>query len=89
GLKTSGYILNDLSSKGLPQIESEIKYLQRNKISMNYFDLHQKKLPIGSGVLEAFCKELKCNSIETFAMNKFEMSFGLDYLICFSSIHDE
>ena len=41
-----------------PQIESEIKYLQRNKKRMNYFQLRQKKLPIGSGVVEAACKNL-------------------------------
>ena len=41
-----------------PEIESEIKYLQRNKKRMNYFDLRQKNLPIGSGVVEAACKNL-------------------------------
>ena len=41
-----------------PEIESEIKYLQRNKKRMNYFELSQKKLPIGSGVVEAACKNL-------------------------------
>ena len=44
--------------KGQPEIESEIKYLQRNKKRMNYFELRQKKLPIGSGVVEAACKNL-------------------------------
>ncbi len=41
-----------------PQIESEIKYLQHNRKRMNYFKLRQKKLPIGSGVVEAACKNL-------------------------------
>ncbi len=41
-----------------PEIESEIKYLQHNRKRMNYFELRQKKLPIGSGVVEAACKNL-------------------------------
>jgi hypothetical protein len=41
-----------------PEIESEIKYLQRNRKRMNYFQLRQQKLPIGSGVVEAACKNL-------------------------------
>lgn len=41
-----------------PEIESEIKYLQHNRARMNYFELRQKKLPIGSGVVEAACKNL-------------------------------
>ena len=41
-----------------PDIESEIKYLQHNRKRMNYFKLRQKKLPIGSGVVEAACKNL-------------------------------
>jgi len=41
-----------------PEIESEIKYLQHNRSRMNYFELRQKKLPIGSGVVEAACKNL-------------------------------
>jgi hypothetical protein len=41
-----------------PDIESEIKYLQHNRKRMNYFELRQKKLPIGSGVVEAACKNL-------------------------------
>jgi hypothetical protein len=41
-----------------PEIASEIKYLQHNKRRMNYFELRQKKLPIGSGVVEAACKNL-------------------------------
>ncbi len=40
------------------EIESEIKYLQHNRKRMNYFELRQKKLPIGSGVVEAACKNL-------------------------------
>jgi hypothetical protein len=44
--------------KEQPEIETEIKYLQRNKKRMNYFELRQKKLPIGSGVVEAACKNL-------------------------------
>lgn len=40
------------------EIETEIKYLQRNKKRMNYFELRQKKLPTGSGVVEAACKNL-------------------------------
>jgi hypothetical protein len=41
-----------------PQIDSEIKYLQHNRTRMNYFELREKKLPIGSGVVEAACKNL-------------------------------
>jgi hypothetical protein len=41
-----------------PEIESEIKYLQNNRKRMNYFELRQKNLPIGSGVVEAACKNL-------------------------------
>jgi len=41
-----------------PQIEAEIKYLQHNRSRMNYFELREKKLPIGSGVVEAACKNL-------------------------------
>lgn len=41
-----------------PEIETEIKYLQHNRTRMNYFELRQKKLPIGSGVVEAACKNL-------------------------------
>jgi len=41
-----------------PEIESEIKYLQHNRKRMNYFQLRQQKLPIGSGVVEAACKNL-------------------------------
>jgi hypothetical protein len=44
--------------KESPDIESEIKYLQRNRKRMNYCKLRQKKLPIGSGVVEAACKNL-------------------------------
>ena len=41
-----------------PEIASEIKYLQHNRKRMNYFKLRQRKLPIGSGVVEAACKNL-------------------------------
>jgi hypothetical protein len=41
-----------------PEIEAEIKYLQHNRTRMNYFELREKKLPIGSGVVEAACKNL-------------------------------
>ena len=41
-----------------PDIESEIKYLQHNRKRMNYAELRHKKLPIGSGVVEAACKNL-------------------------------
>jgi len=41
-----------------PEIEAEIKYLQHNRARMNYFELRQKKLPIGSGVVESACKNL-------------------------------
>jgi hypothetical protein len=41
-----------------PTIEAEIKYLQRNRSRMDYFQLRQKNLPIGSGVVEAACKNL-------------------------------
>ena len=45
-------------TKENPEIEVELKYLQRNKRRMNYFELKQNKLPIGSGVVEAACKNL-------------------------------
>jgi len=41
-----------------PQIEAEIKYLQHNRTRMNYFQFREKKLPIGSGIVEAACKNL-------------------------------
>jgi len=41
-----------------PQIEAELKYLQHNRTRMNYFQFQGKKLPIGSGVVEAACKNL-------------------------------
>ena len=41
-----------------PKIEAELKYLQRNRRRMNYFELQQNHLPIGSGVVEAACKNL-------------------------------
>jgi hypothetical protein len=44
--------------KHIPELESEIKYLQHNKTRMNYFELLKKNLPIGSGVVEAACKNL-------------------------------
>ena len=40
------------------EIESEIKYLQHNRKKMNYFELRRNSLPIGSGVIEAACKNL-------------------------------
>ena len=40
------------------EVETEIKYLQHNRTRMNYFDLRKRKLPIGSGVVEAACKNL-------------------------------
>ncbi|ODS30251.1 MAG: hypothetical protein SCARUB_00792, partial [Candidatus Scalindua rubra] len=39
-------------------IEKELKYLQQNQRRMNYFEYKQKNLPIGSGVVEAACKNL-------------------------------
>jgi hypothetical protein len=45
-------------TKENPEIEAEIKYLQLNRKRMNYFELRQKNLPIGSGVVEAACKNL-------------------------------
>jgi hypothetical protein len=45
-------------TKKNPEIEKEIKYLQHNRSRMNYYELRQKKLPIGSGVVEAACKNL-------------------------------
>jgi hypothetical protein len=45
-------------TKENPEIEAEIKYLQHNRKRMNYFELRQKNLPIGSGVVEAACKNL-------------------------------
>ena len=45
-------------TKENPEIESEIKYLQTNRTRMNYFELRQNNLPIGSGVVEAACKNL-------------------------------
>lgn len=41
-----------------PEIDAEIKYFQHNRIRMNYFELRKKNLPIGSGVVEAACKNL-------------------------------
>lgn len=38
------------------EIEVELKYFQRNRRRMNYFELQQNKLPIGSGVVEAAFK---------------------------------
>lgn len=40
------------------EIEKEIKYLQHNQKRMNYYEYKQKNLPIGSGVVEAACKNL-------------------------------
>lgn len=40
------------------EIDSEIRYLQRNRTKMSYFEFRQKGLPIGSGVVEAACKNL-------------------------------
>ncbi|MBW6499402.1 MAG: transposase [Bacteroidales bacterium] len=45
-------------TKEKPEIEAELKYLQRNRKKMNYFELRQNNLPIGSGVVEAACKNL-------------------------------
>jgi hypothetical protein len=45
-------------TKDNPEIDTEIKYIQHNRSKMNYFELRQKKLPIGSGVVEAACKNL-------------------------------
>lgn len=44
--------------KSDPEIDAEIKYLQHNRTRMNYYELRKKKLPIGSGVVEAACKNL-------------------------------
>jgi hypothetical protein len=41
-----------------PEIEKEIKYLQQNRNRMNYFEYQQNNLSIGSGVVEAACKNL-------------------------------
>jgi len=41
-----------------PEIEAQIRYLQYNRTRMNYFEFRQKGLPIGSGVVEAACKNL-------------------------------
>jgi len=41
-----------------PEVEAEIRYLQYNRRRMNYFEFRQKGLPIGSGVVEAACKNL-------------------------------
>jgi len=45
-------------AKKNPEIETELKYLQCNRKRMNYYELRQKNLPIGSGVVEAACKNL-------------------------------
>lgn len=45
-------------TKKNPSIETEIKYFQRNRKRMNYYELQQNNLPIGSGVIEAACKNL-------------------------------
>jgi hypothetical protein len=41
-----------------PAIDAEIRYLQYNRARMKYFEFRQKGLPIGSGVVEAACKNL-------------------------------
>ncbi len=46
------------SIKENKEVNAEVKYLQHNRKRMNYFELRQKKLPIGSGVVEAACKNL-------------------------------
>lgn len=51
-----------------PEIETEIKYLQVNRTRMNYFELLQKELPIGSGVVEAACKDLIGARMKKFGM---------------------
>jgi len=45
-------------SKKNPEIDTELKYLQQNRKRMDYFYFRQKNLPIGSGVVEAACKNL-------------------------------
>jgi hypothetical protein len=45
-------------AKKNPEIDAEIRYLQQNRTRMNYFEFRQKGLPIGSGVVEAACKNL-------------------------------
>ena len=40
------------------KIDPEIKYFQRNRKKMNYYELQKNNLPIGSGVIEAACKNL-------------------------------
>jgi hypothetical protein len=45
-------------TKENPEIEEEITYLQHNRKRMAYFHLRQNNLPIGSGVVEAACKNL-------------------------------
>jgi len=45
-------------TKENPEIETELNYLQRNRRRMNYFELKQNNSPIGSGVVEAVCKNL-------------------------------
>jgi hypothetical protein len=45
-------------AKKNPEIDAEIRYLQHNRTRMNYFEFRQKGLPIGSGVVEAACKNL-------------------------------
>lgn len=49
---------HSLVVKKNPEIEKEIKYLQHNQKRMNYYEYKQKNLPIGSGVVEAACKNL-------------------------------
>jgi hypothetical protein len=39
-------------------VERELKYLQNNRGKMNYFEYKKNNLPIGSGVIEAACKNL-------------------------------
>jgi len=45
-------------AKKKTDIIAEIKYLQHNRKRMNYYELQQNNLPIGSGVMEAACKNL-------------------------------
>lgn len=39
-------------------VETELKYLQHNRKKMDYFEYKKNNLPIGSGVVEAACKNL-------------------------------
>jgi len=55
-----GIYQSNKANRSICPLEVKLKYLQRNRRRMNYFELQQNKLPIGSGVVEAACNNLNC-----------------------------